>query len=186
MRITEWLTYANVTATLALFVAVGGSSYAAVNLARDSVGARELKTNSVGAAEVRSRAVRSSEISDRSIRLRDISKSARHALHGQTGPTGPPGPTFFETISSSGGFVVGNATMSDSGGTGVRFISFPRSLSGCVPSATVTAVPGGPNPTPPTGARIRAETSSDGRAVVRTFDESGTPTSYPFNLVVAC
>src|SRR3954470_2753890 len=116
------LTYANVTATLALFVALGGSSYAAVNLPRNSVGSKELKTNSVGAAEIRRKAVRSSEISDRSIRLRDISKTARDALHGQTGPAGPPGPTFFETVTSSGGFVVGNAAGPASGGVGVRFI----------------------------------------------------------------
>jgi hypothetical protein len=184
--IKERLTYANVTATLALFVALGGSSYAAVSLPRNSVGSQELKNNSVGAAEIKRKAVRSSEISDRSIRLRDISTSARNALHGQTGPAGPPGPTLFETVSSSGGFVVGNAAGSANGGVGVRLVAFSRSLAGCVPLATLTAVPGGANPTPPAGARIRTETSSDGRAVVRTFDESGVPTFYPFNLVAAC
>ena len=37
-RIRDRLTYANVTATLALFIALGGSSYAALKLPRDSVG----------------------------------------------------------------------------------------------------------------------------------------------------
>src|ERR1044071_8210327 len=109
------LTYANVTATLASFVALGGSSYAAVNLPRNSVGSTELKTNSVGAAEIQRKAVRSSEIRDRSIRLRDISTTARNALQGQTGPAGPPGPTFFETVNSFGGLVVGNAAGSANG-----------------------------------------------------------------------
>jgi hypothetical protein len=180
------LTYANVTATLALFVALGGSSYAAVNLPRNSVGSAELKTNSVGEAEIKRKAVRSSEINDRSIRLRDISTSARSALHGQTGPVGPPGPTYFETVDSSGGFIKGNATGSESNGAGVRLIGFSRSLASCVPSATLTSVPGGPNPTPPGGAHIQTETSADGRAVVKTFDENGSPTFYGFNLVVAC
>jgi hypothetical protein len=182
----ERLTYANVVATLALFVALGGSSYAAVNLPRNSVGSPELKTNAVGAAEIRRKAVRSSEISDRSIRLRDISTTARKALHGQAGPAGPPGPTFFATIRSSGGIVQGNASESMSTGPGVRAISFPKSLVGCAASATLTSIAGGPNPDPPVDARIRTETSSDGRAIVRTFDESGTPTFYPFNLIVAC
>src|SRR4051812_23753871 len=184
--IKDRLTYAHVTATLALFVALGGSSYAAVKLPRNSVGSSELKTNSVGAAEIKRKAVKSSEISDRSIRLRDISKRARNALHGQTGPAGPPGPTYFETISSTGGFVKGNATLSVSNGAGVRLISFSRSIASCVPSATLTSVPGGPNPTPPGDAHIQTETSADGRAVVKTFDGNGSPTFYAFNLVVAC
>jgi hypothetical protein len=182
------LTYANVTATLALFVALGGSSYAAVTLPRNSVGSPQLKTNSVGAAEIKRKAVRSSEISDRSIRLRDISKSTRNALHGQTGPAGPPGPTFFETIDSSGDVVRGNARGAESSGPGTRLITFSRSVADCVPTATLTAVPGdeGGNPNPPPGARIHTEVSADGRALVRTWDTTDTPTFYPFNLIVAC
>jgi hypothetical protein len=37
------VTYANVTATLALFVALGGASYAAVELPARSVGPRHLR-----------------------------------------------------------------------------------------------------------------------------------------------
>jgi hypothetical protein len=181
-RIKDRLTYANVTATLALFVALGGSSYAAVTLPRNSA---QLKTNSVGTTEIKRKAVRSSEISDRSIRLRDISKSARSALHGQTGPAGPPGPTYFATIDSLGGFVKGNATLSASGGLGVQLVSFTRSIAPCVPSATLTSVPGDPHPAPG-DAHVQTETSSDGRAVVKTFDGNGQPAFYGFNLVVAC
>ena len=41
------LSYANVIATLALFLALGGSSYAALNLPKASVGGTQLKKNSV-------------------------------------------------------------------------------------------------------------------------------------------
>jgi hypothetical protein len=41
-RIVRRLTYANVTATLALFVALGGASYAALELPANSVGPRQL------------------------------------------------------------------------------------------------------------------------------------------------
>jgi hypothetical protein len=184
--IKDRLTYANVTATLALFVALGGSSYAAVTLPRNSVGSAQLKTNSVGPSETKRNAVRSSEIRDRSIRLRDISKSTRDALHGQIGPAGPPGPTFFETVDSSGGLVRGNATGGESNGVGVRLITFSRSLASCVPAATLTSIPGGGNPNPPPDARIHTEISADGRALIRTWDTGNTPTFYPFNLVVAC
>lgn len=41
------LTYANVVATLALFLALGGASYAALTLPRNSVGTTQLKAGSV-------------------------------------------------------------------------------------------------------------------------------------------
>src|SRR3954447_4992185 len=96
-RIWERLTYGNVMATLALFVALGGTSYAVAKLPRNSVGPGQLRTNSVGASEIRRHAVRSSELGDRSIRLRDVSLSARKSLQGAVGPQGPAGPTFSTT-----------------------------------------------------------------------------------------
>jgi hypothetical protein len=42
------LTYANVTSTLALFVALGGAGYAAVTLPANSVGPAQLRTGAVG------------------------------------------------------------------------------------------------------------------------------------------
>ena len=51
------LSYANVVATLALFVALGGASYAAVTLPRNSVGAQQLKPNAVTAKKIRNGAV---------------------------------------------------------------------------------------------------------------------------------
>ena len=75
------LTYANVTASLALFVALGGTSYAAITLPRNSVGPKQIRTN----------AVRSAEIRDRTIKLADISRSTRTSLRGRQGPQGPAG-----------------------------------------------------------------------------------------------
>src|SRR3954466_14541159 len=99
--IRDRLNYGNVTATIALFVALGGTSYA-LSLPRNSVGSAQLRPDSVGRSEIRKGAVRSAELRDRTIRLRDVSVGARQALQGQTGPAGPPGPTFFTTINSAG------------------------------------------------------------------------------------
>jgi len=66
------LSYANVVASLALFIALGGTAAAAVTLARDSVGAREIRGD----------AVRSSELRDEGVRIADISPGARTALLG--------------------------------------------------------------------------------------------------------
>jgi hypothetical protein len=76
------LTYANVTATVALFIALGGTSYAAVTLPRNSVGATQIRAGSVGSSEVR----------DRSLTVRDFNPRSGRALRGARGPAGPAGP----------------------------------------------------------------------------------------------
>ena len=81
-RLREHTTYGNVVATLALFVALGGTSYAAIKLPRNSVGASELRTG----------AVRSAEVKDRSLGLGDLSPTARRLLQGEKGEQGPIGP----------------------------------------------------------------------------------------------
>ena len=188
-RFKDRLTYANVMATLALFMALSGSSYAIATLPRNSVGSKQLRSNSVGVSEIRRGAVRSSEIRDGAIRMRDISHSTKDSLQGQIGPqgpSGPPAPTFFETVDSAGGLVKGNAAGSISQVFGTRIISFTRSVAPCVPSVSLTQAPGGDHPIPPPGAHVRAETTSDGRVIVRMFDPTGAPARYPFNLIVAC
>jgi hypothetical protein len=96
------LSFANVTAVLALFVALGGTGYAAISLPRNSVGSAqirraavtsskihasavgraairsnavgssEIRTDAVGSSEIRRGGVRSSEIRDGSVTSTDI------------------------------------------------------------------------------------------------------------------
>jgi hypothetical protein len=184
-RLRDRLSYANVTATLALFVALGGTSYA-LAIPRNSVGSAQLRPNSVGSSEIRRRAVKSSDLDDRTIRLRDISLSTRDALQGQTGPPGPPGPTLFETIDSAGGSVRGNATSFAPAGFGATLVGFSRSVANCVATATLTSTPGGPHPVPPPNAHVTVEPGAGGRVLVKTWTATGAAEQYPFNLVVAC
>ena len=51
------ISYANVIATVALFVALGGSSYAALNLPRGSVGPTQLKKGAVTTSKIKRNAV---------------------------------------------------------------------------------------------------------------------------------
>ena len=100
--IRDRLSYANVTASLALFVALGGTATAAITLPRDSVGPRqiqadavrspELAKDAVRSPEIRAEAVRSVELADGGIRLEDLADGARNALQGAAGPAGPQGP----------------------------------------------------------------------------------------------
>ena len=94
------LTYANVAATAALVLVVGGTSYAAFTLPRDSAGPKQIRTG----------AVNSRHIDNRSIRLEDLGTGARRSLRGRRGPAGRPGVNFFAVVAASGGLLRGNAT----------------------------------------------------------------------------
>ena len=52
-RLRNRLTYANVIATLALFIALGGVSYAAFKLPKNSVGTKQIKREAVNGAKVK-------------------------------------------------------------------------------------------------------------------------------------
>ena len=51
------LTYANVMATIAVFIALGGASYAAIKLPKNSVGPKQIKKNAVTTAKIKDGAV---------------------------------------------------------------------------------------------------------------------------------
>src|SRR5688572_31595485 len=71
MKLRDRLTYANVMATIAVFLALGGGAYAAVKLKKGSVKTKHIKNGAVTQAK--------------------ISASAQAALRGATGPPGAPG-----------------------------------------------------------------------------------------------
>jgi hypothetical protein len=66
------LTFANVISCLALFIALGGASYAATQLPKNSIGSKQIKKGS--------------------IQVNDLSKGARKVL-ATPGPRGPVGAT---------------------------------------------------------------------------------------------
>lgn len=70
------LTYANVTATLALFVALGGTSYAVTKLPRNSVGSNQVRDGSLLRKDLATGVV----------------PAAIRGPRGSQGPAGPAGP----------------------------------------------------------------------------------------------
>ena len=190
-RLRARVTYANVTATAALFIALGGTSYAALTLPRNSVGSTQIRKDAVGASEIRARSVGSSEIRNGAIKLGDISTAARSSLRGAQGATGPAGPaavTYRAAVTSGGGTVRGNATgAGHSGGNEYRVFFGENNVSGCIYSATLAAVQNGPTLEQPPAGRITVANDTDPRAVlVKTFDLAGNPVEAPFHLIVAC
>src|SRR5215211_2083357 len=75
-RFASKLTYANVIATLALFLALGGGAYAAIKLPRNSVGTAQIKKGAVTKSKVNAKLL-----------------SSLAGKQGAKGDTGAPGPT---------------------------------------------------------------------------------------------
>jgi hypothetical protein len=65
------LSYSNVTATAALFIALGGTSYAVLR-----VDSRDVVNNSLRSVDVRNNSLRSRDIRDRTLRARDLRRDA--------------------------------------------------------------------------------------------------------------
>jgi hypothetical protein len=68
-------TYAGVTATLALFITLGGGAYAAATLPANSVGAKQIKKSAVERAKIKRNAVDGSKVLDNSLTAADIKES---------------------------------------------------------------------------------------------------------------
>lgn len=76
-----------VVGLIALFVALGGTSYAAINLPKASVGTAQLKNGAVSAQKVKSNAIGSAKVKDGSLLAKDFKAGQLPA-----GPAGPQGP----------------------------------------------------------------------------------------------
>ena len=83
--VVDRLTYANVMATIAVFVSLGGTSYAAITLKANSVKNRHLAKNSVTSPKVAEGSLRASDF-----RSSELPAGPRGA-QGDAGPAGPAG-----------------------------------------------------------------------------------------------
>jgi hypothetical protein len=88
-RIRQRLSYANVTATIALFAALGGSAYAAAKLAPNSVGPRQIKAGAVNGAKVRNHSLTGADINLSRLGTVPAATSAKQA--GSAPPSGAAG-----------------------------------------------------------------------------------------------
>jgi hypothetical protein len=81
-RFTQRMTYGNVVATLALFLALGGTSYAV-----NEISSRNVKNNSLTGGDIKNNSITGGDIRNRSLTAADF----RGSLPGGTGTPGPVG-----------------------------------------------------------------------------------------------
>ena len=90
---------------MALFVALGGASYAAIKLPANSVGSAQIKKNAVTSAKVKDRSLLATDF-----RTGQLPRGATGATGatGTAGATGPAGPTFAFTYTGGSGGISGS------------------------------------------------------------------------------
>jgi hypothetical protein len=108
-RIRPSLTYANVMATIAVFLALGGGAYAVTQLPKNSVGTKQIKNNAVNSAKVKDHALLAKDF--KAGQLPSGPRGAQgpqgaQGSQGLPGQTGPPGPTASASASSGTDFPV--------------------------------------------------------------------------------
>lgn len=202
MTVKPRLSFANVTSMLALFVALGGTSYAAVSLSansvnkthlrsnsvgkseirRSAVGQSEVRANSIGASELRTSAVGSNDVKDETLGVNDLAPAARTALADINGVT------FRASSTAAGGLTAGNVRSVARTAPGVYTVETGRDVSACQYSADVSGVKNGTaieEPTDP-GAATASPSATATQVTVRTYDVANAAADRPFSLFIAC
>ncbi len=194
--------YANVTATVALVIALGGTSYAAVVLPADSVGTRQIRNKAVARADIRSNAVTSGKVRNGSLLRRDFASGQLLAgPAGAAGPKGDPGPAGPKGDKGDTGgagsllwaFVRGadaalartspHAVSAARIGEGEYHVVFDQDVSQCV----YTAALGGPDvETFPGEISVARRIANSSAVLVKTYDSAGVATNLSFSVVVHC
>ena len=127
-----------IVASVALFVALGGTGYAVTKLPRNSVGTAQLKAN----------AVTGSKVKNKTLKLADLSPAAKAGLAGPKGDTGPTGTSTRGFVRAPDTTVVETSGVIDSFTVSVPVagalnLSVAISINGpSVGSAAICATPG--------------------------------------------
>jgi hypothetical protein len=106
---------ANVVAFLALFVALGGISWAAIKLPKNSVGAAQIKKNAVTSAKVKNRTLLAKDFKAGQLPAGAPGAPGQRGPQGFPGPRGPAGTVAYQRT-----IVVHPGANADAGGAALR------------------------------------------------------------------
>src|SRR5215207_4284554 len=177
------LSYANVMATIAVFIALGGASYAAIKLPKNSVGTKQLKKEAVSLSKIKTSA--------KSAMKGQKGEQGDRGPQGEAGPAGQHATRLFARIVASNGFALNKngVTEGENTGVGSYSIDFTSDLSNCVLQVTTgVGLPVNPGDiySDGSGATVRVSAADSSVALVGTVDEEGTPTNASFFIAAFC
>lgn len=187
------LSYANVVATVALFAALGGSSYAAIR-----VTGRDVQDGSLTGADVRNSSLTGADVRNGSLGKRDfkagqlpqgdVGPQGPPGAPGLTGKQGPPGPAGLAGTARAYGLIKADGTTA-AGSVGIvssRSVDFGPFRTYCLQFAfTPVAIVATPTADNVKIMATSAGTTSckSGEQTVAAFDNSGFKTATSFSVM---
>jgi hypothetical protein len=126
-------------ALVALFVALGGTGYAALNIANNSIGTKQLKRGAVKNPDLAANSVTGAKVKRRSLDRSDFkANSLPSGPQGQQGPTGATGSPAFGAVLGRGEAVpAGTSFLAPSGQLAAS--ATENGVTSFTPNATITA-----------------------------------------------
>ncbi|WP_139978422.1 hypothetical protein [Nocardioides litoris] len=190
---TRALTYANVTATLALAVALGGGGAAvAAGVAKNSVGSAQIKTGAVKTSDLAAGAVTSKKVKDGSVTggdVKDGSLTGADVVESTLDLSGTrAGNVLSAVVEGNGTLVPGqsNGAVSASRvGAGVYNVLFGTDVSDCAYVASL-GQPGGTGFPPSGDAGVTGLENKPAGLFVVAYNQAGATADRPFHVVVVC
>jgi hypothetical protein len=183
-KLRRHLTFANVVSCLALFVALGGASYAAFKLPKNSVGAKQLKKGAVTPAKL-------STASTATLKGPAGPKGAAGAdgaagAQGLKGDPGTPATALWAVVASNGTFVRGTeGATSHERGLGEYTVKFAgHEVSECSVQATEGSTGTGPGPIG--WADVSLDSKDEETVVVEAKTFQGNDGEESFHVAVFC
>lgn len=168
--------YAEVVATAALFIALGGVSYAAIKIPNNSVGTKQLKNSAVTGKKVKNKSLLAADF-----RPGQLPRGATGApgAAGLLGPVGPTGQAGARGITGPAGQDGTDGTTGPAGSTGATGPAGPDGMTGATGEIGSTGETGPSGATGPTGLSSTAVLM--GRSALSTgtvsFSPSGASTT---------
>lgn len=115
--------HGTIAAYLALFVALGGTSYAVTSLPKNSVGSAQIRNHSVKGSDLGSNSITTSKVKNGSLRAGDF--AAGQLPSGPTGPAGATGPAGPAGTARAYGRVEANGVVDTPHSSGLAAVTHP-------------------------------------------------------------
>lgn len=179
--------YASVTATLALVVALGGTSYAASQLPKNAVGTKQLKKDAVVGKKVKDDSLTGADLVEAS--LGQVPSAAKAASADSVGGKSLRGLQQWVVVSDGGAVTDSSGAVTATPLSAGRYrVSFPTSVAGCGLTATAGSDVPQPNASSlvPFMVMVARSTTSPNDVQVQTVRHDGITGPEPFWLTVNC